>query len=1009
MSADIIQLSPPEDQPAAPAGPAFWEVPGDPQCSACPLADKRGKVCVQGYFPMQGFSGLCFVGEQPWTEEAKAGRPFVGASGRLLWAICKTLGIPQETTLILNAISCYGGEWPASSTAEKAAKAEARTACRPMLLRALEAWKPRVIVALGGEAIRSLLNDESATVGGYRGTVNRFCGVATEVHPDDPDGFQPWAAWLVGAEHPAAILRSEGGFTAPVLKKDLAKAWRWLQEGAPRAWPSPVEACPSVERTAELCARWRAAGRVTGDVETVPEGKPGRWRDPLRLLGLGDEDLTAWWPFKDGEWQQHYGERSWLECRALLRDLLAAERVVKEFHNKQYDMAVLESHGFPVRGVVEDTMVMHHVLHLRGVAHDLGYVAAEYLDLPAWKKEFKKEWQAPLEVLGTYNGNDVLATARVRPRLEADLRTRGLWATYEMDRDGTDVALAMSRNGIGIDRHRWQQYVDKYAGEAAELEAQVYELTGAAARQVETLEYIDQAGVLQWANVKVGDIEKALASGDAPLPNIPVLADICDLVAGRLLQPKLVDDIAESAAKLREVLEPAACGWAPWMPLDPAGPVDLKPFQKEAKSKGVAVTALTSPEARAALAARDQNAAARQAAGRACAVIRSALGRLQKAVMQPLLNLESGQQMGIVIHSPKWLGLPVNVPGENGYLTNEEALYHLSWHPMIRAWQAWGSAAYRRDWLLHTLPIGPDGRAHGSFKTTRTPNARWAGGSEGEEKWNPQNPEKDTIDIFAAPPGRRLVGRDFSMIEIRVAAALSQDKRMVAQINDFDEGRTQWDIHQQRAIRCWPEFTQLDPKVQKKKRNLAKRANFGPIYGASKYMLLPVMLSQIEKNRLPQALSDYKRMSDELLAESQRILDDIHADWAELFLWLEEGYRRAMRNGILRNGYVTGREIHFPLRDKDHIDRRFCFNAPVQCTARELVMAAMLRINKQKSPDALWVMDAHDQLLLECAENEADDHNALMEREMGGMFNGVRILSDGGSAGGVARTWKELK
>ncbi|MFA5054470.1 MAG: DNA polymerase, partial [Parcubacteria group bacterium] len=820
----------------------------------------------------------------------------------------------------------------------------------------------------------------------------------------------PWVAWLTAAEHPSSIVSSEGGFTAPILKKDLAKAQRWLVEGAPRVWDARIEATPSLARTRELVARWRFLGRVTGDVETIPE-PPGRWNSPMRMLGLGDEDLAAWWPCLDGEWQQFYSEVDWFEIRDLLRRLLADERVIKEFQNKQYDMAVLDSHGFSVRGVVEDTMVMHHVLHLRGVPHDLGYIAAEYLDLPAWKREFAKDWKGNLRVEGEYNGNDVLATARIRPRLEADLRARNLWATYEMDRDGTDVALEMSRNGIGIDLHRHAQYVEKYSLEAAELHAQVLELTGAADRQVETLEYVANSGVMRWADVKVKDIERVLDCG-GELPPLETIAEVCELVAGRLLQPKLVDNIAESAAKLRDALDPlgevaSKSNWVPWMSLSPAGPASMAEFNKRVRNGEAG--ALETPEALVMAAKVAANAAARQAAGRACSVVRSAVRRLVAALGEPLLNLESGQQMGLVLHSPQWLGLPVAKfsDKDDAYLTNEEALHHVSWHPVVKTWQAWGSAAYRRDWLLNTLPIGPDGRAHGAFKTTRTPNARWAGGSEGESKWNPQNPEKDTIDIFAAPPGRRLVGRDFSMIEIRVAAALSQDKRMVGQIADFDEGRIKWDVHQQRAIRCWPEFETLEAKLQKKKRNLAKRANFGPIYGASKYMLLPVMLSQVE--RIPSELSQYKLMCSNMLSESQRILDDIHSDWAELFLWLEEGYQRAMRDGVLRNGYVSGREIHFPLRDTDHIDRRFCFNAPVQCSARELVMAAMLRINKQKSPDALWVMDAHDQLLLECAEDEADDHNTLMEREMSGWFNGVRILSDGGAAGGVARTWKELK
>ncbi|MFA4974795.1 MAG: uracil-DNA glycosylase family protein, partial [bacterium] len=145
-------------------------------CSACPLAGKRGRVCVAGYFPQQAWSGLCFVSEYPWKDEARAGQPFVGSPGRLLWAICKTLGIEQHSTLVLNAISCFAGEWPEGDAAKKKEKAAAWAACRPRLVAALESWKPKVIVALGGEAIRSLLADNTATIGGYRGTVNRYAG-----------------------------------------------------------------------------------------------------------------------------------------------------------------------------------------------------------------------------------------------------------------------------------------------------------------------------------------------------------------------------------------------------------------------------------------------------------------------------------------------------------------------------------------------------------------------------------------------------------------------------------------------------------------------------------------------------------------------------------------------------------------------------------------------------------------------------------------------------------------
>jgi len=136
---------------------------------------------------------LMLVGEQPGDQEEKAGHPFVGPSGRVLDAALSAAGIDRDTVYVTNAVKHFKyerGEKSARRIHKKPRDSEMR-ACRPWLLEEIRLTKPRVIVALGATAARSLLGPA------FRLTQHRGEPVASEFAPT-----------VVATVHPSSVLRA---------------------------------------------------------------------------------------------------------------------------------------------------------------------------------------------------------------------------------------------------------------------------------------------------------------------------------------------------------------------------------------------------------------------------------------------------------------------------------------------------------------------------------------------------------------------------------------------------------------------------------------------------------------------------------------------------------------------------------------------------------------------------------------------------------------------------------
>ncbi len=175
------------------------------ECTRCVLARQGRKQIVFGVG--NPHADLMFIGEAPGADEDLQGEPFVGRAGQLLTNMIKAMGLEREQVYIANIIKCRP---PQNRTPERD---ECET-CSPFLMRQIAAIKPKVIVALGAVAAKTLLaiNESMSNLRG-RWYDFRPAGVRS----NDPS----WSsAKLAVTYHPAFLLRD------PRQKKE---AWKDLQ------------------------------------------------------------------------------------------------------------------------------------------------------------------------------------------------------------------------------------------------------------------------------------------------------------------------------------------------------------------------------------------------------------------------------------------------------------------------------------------------------------------------------------------------------------------------------------------------------------------------------------------------------------------------------------------------------------------------------------------------------------------------------------------------------------
>jgi DNA polymerase len=177
-------------------------------CTRCVLHKQGRKQIVFGVGNPN--AELMFVGEGPGADEDEQGEPFVGRAGQLLNNMIAAMGLKREQVYIANVVKCRP---PGNRTPER----EESETCSPFLMRQIAVIQPKVIIALGAVAAKTLLGVNDSMVN-LRG---RFYEFAPMLPKNAPERDPSWeGAKLAVTYHPAYLLRD------PRQKKE---AWKDLQ------------------------------------------------------------------------------------------------------------------------------------------------------------------------------------------------------------------------------------------------------------------------------------------------------------------------------------------------------------------------------------------------------------------------------------------------------------------------------------------------------------------------------------------------------------------------------------------------------------------------------------------------------------------------------------------------------------------------------------------------------------------------------------------------------------
>jgi len=325
-------------------------------------------------------------------------------------------------------------------------------------------------------------------------------------------------------------------------------------------------------------------------------------------------------------------------------------------------------------------------------------------------------------------------------------------------------------------------------------------------------------------------------------------------------------------------------------------------------------------------------------------------------------NINSTQQLGKILFEK--LKLPVYKKNKTGYATDVEVLEKLKKeHPVIES-----ILEYRRVMKLNStyvdglIPcINPKtGRIHSSFHQTITATGRISS-TEPNLQNIPTREElgKNIRKAFVPEEGYVYIDADYSQIELRVLAHISEDETM---IQAFLHGE---DIHKQAASKVLGIPIE---EVTKEQRSSAKAVNFGIVYGISDYGLSEQLGIPVKeaKKYIEQYLEKYTGI--------QKFMEDI------VEVAKEKGYVETMFH---RRRYIP------ELKSNNYMVRQFgaraAMNTPIQGTAADIMKLAMIHVYqelKEKKLDAKLILQVHDELMIECRESQKEEVKEILKKSM---------------------------
>ncbi|MDO4831179.1 MAG: DNA polymerase, partial [Clostridia bacterium] len=348
-------------------------------------------------------------------------------------------------------------------------------------------------------------------------------------------------------------------------------------------------------------------------------------------------------------------------------------------------------------------------------------------------------------------------------------------------------------------------------------------------------------------------------------------------------------------------------------------------------------------------------------------------------------NINSPKQLGKVLFED--LQLPCKKKTKSGYSTGAEVLESLRYqHPIVDMVLNYRTLAKLNSTYCEGLlkVIGKDGRIHSSFNQTETRTGRISS-TEPNLQNIPVRTElgREMRKFFCAKEGWTLVDADYSQIELRVLAHISQDKNMIAAFKNND------DIH---SITASQVFNMPLDMVTPIMRSRAKAVNFGIVYGIGAFSLAKDI--GVSNKEASQYIKNYL------------------AHYSGVDEYMKNVVEKAKLDGYVET--MFGRRRYLPeLTSAKAMLRKFgervARNMPIQGTAADIIKIAMVRVNDRLKKEGLrsrLILQIHDELIVEAPLDESEHVAMLLQEEMeNAVVLDVPLTADAAAG----KTWYDAK
>ncbi len=312
-------------------------------------------------------------------------------------------------------------------------------------------------------------------------------------------------------------------------------------------------------------------------------------------------------------------------------------------------------------------------------------------------------------------------------------------------------------------------------------------------------------------------------------------------------------------------------------------------------------------------------------------------------------NVASPKQLSVILFEK--MGLKKGKKTKTGYSTATDVLEKLvDENPIAQKILDFRELSKLKSTYVDALPElveAETGRVHTIFNQALTTTGRLSSNHPNLQNIPIRTPRGRKVrEAFIVPKGYKMLSADYSQIELRILAHITNDEGLV---KAFNEDR---DIHSWTASEI---FAIAIDEVDSNQRRMAKAVNFGLAYGQGVYGLAETL-------NIPRA-------------ESKEIIENYFKKFPGVKDYMESTVERAKSQGYVET--LFGRRRYLPeLQSKNPMQRSFgeraAINAPIQGTASDLVKMAMLEIYEEYSNDML--LQVHDELIFELPENEIKEH-----------------------------------